>query len=101
MERSSLCPDEIPAYRGESAASEQVQLDKVLAKAAVEAVAGAGAGALAVKVPLVQAVCVFLNCGHRVSHIAGQSCSQKECPERGTQINKSLKHRKENNHAMG
>ena len=96
MERSSLCPDEIPAYRGESAASEQVQLDKVLAKAEVEAVAGAGA--LVVKVPLVQAVCVFLNCGHRVSHIAVQPCSKK-MSQAWDADDKSLKHRKENNHA--
>ena len=98
MERSSLCPDEIPAYRGESAAREQVQLDKVLAKAAVEAVAGAGAGALVVNVPLVLAECVGLNCGHRVSHIAGQLCSKK-MSQAWDADDKSLKHRKENNHA--
>lgn len=28
--------------------------------------------------------CVCPSCGHRVSHIVGQPCNQKECPKCGT-----------------
>jgi hypothetical protein len=30
--------------------------------------------------------CVCPNCGHRVPHVAGQPCYQRQCPKCGTQM---------------
>ena len=30
--------------------------------------------------------CVCPNCGHRMPHVVGQPCYQKQCPECGTQM---------------
>ena len=32
--------------------------------------------------------CVCPNCGHKVPHVVGQPCYQKQCPKCGTQMSR-------------